>query len=164
MAVAVEVYSMKKNNQSKKIIIISLIIVSIIIISLVIYFIFFKEKINKEFIGTWNCKYYNEDKLIVKLEINKDNQFIWSKDNYNYILGNYKLEKIDKKDSNKNVKYYRLSLNSEKFIEKNKEQNKEYNKTYDLAINKEEKKIVMTNKDNMTFNCKKINDNNPVIK
>lgn len=163
MAVAVEVYSMKKNNQSK-IIIISLIIVSIIIIALVIYFIFFKEKINKEFIGTWNCKYYNEDKLIVKLEMNKDNQFIWSKDNNNYILGNYKLEKIDKKDSNKNVKYYRLSLNSEKFIEKSKEHNKEYNKTYDLAINKEEKKIVMTNKDNMTFTCTKINNENPVIK
>ncbi len=164
MVVAVEVGNMKKNNLTKKFLLISSIIVIIIIAILLIYFIFFKDRINKEFIGTWNCSYYNNDKFVIKLEINKDNKFTWSKDDNNYIIGNYKLEKLDKKDSNKYVLYYKLTLNSEKFIENNKDKNKEYNKSYDLAINSEEKKIVMTNKDNMTFNCTKINKENPVIK
>ena len=141
------------------------IIIYIICIILAIILFIFKDKSVNNLVGIWYCKYFDNDKYIVELDVNKDNIFMWSKYNErenNYIIGNYKLKKLDKKDDNKNVYYYNLVLDSDKYIFDNIEKEKYY-KEYDIAINIEEEKMILVNSEKMKFICDKVNSDNPVI-
>lgn len=136
-----------------------------IIISIIMY-IFFKPKPFNDLVGTWNCKYYNNSSYVVSIKINSKNSFIWSKyndSNNNYIIGSYKLEKIDKKDEMKSVKYYNFILNGDKYFENGIEQNKEYSNKYEVAINNNENKAILINKENMILKCDKVSTDNLFI-
>ena len=141
------------------------IIIYIICIILAIILFIFKDKSVNNLVGIWYCKYFDSDKYIVELDVNKDNIFMWSKYNErenNYIIGNYKLKKLDKKDDNKNVYYYNLVLDSDNYIENNIKKDKYYQK-YDIAINIEEEKMILVNKENIKLICDKISSDNPII-
>lgn len=132
----------------------------------IVLFIFIKPSSNHNIVGTWNCSSYNQKELIIKIKIDNNNKFIWSKykdNNQNYIIGEYKIKNIDKKDNNKNVYYYNFVLDSNNFIQNGKEKNDQYHKEYDIAINKKEAKMVLASDDNMILKCNKISSENPVI-
>ena len=154
-------------RKKSKIFYFNILLYIICIVLSIILQLFFKEKSFNDLVGTWNCSYYGKDDYSLKIDINSKDKYIWSKYNdskKNYIIGTYKLEKINKKDDNKNVKYYKLILNGEKYLEKGREQEKKYNDKYEIAINKEEKKAIFINKNNVVLNCSKTNNNNPIIK
>lgn len=144
--------------------IISIYLISIIL-SIILY-IFYKPKPLNDIVGSWNCAYYDKLDYIVELKINQEKLFLWSKysdKKNNYILGTYKLNKLNKKDQDKNVLYYNLILDSNKYIQNNKKLKDNYHEEYEVAINKKEEKIVLINKNKMILKCNKINSNNPII-
>ena len=137
--------------------------INIICIILSIILFIFREKPINNLVGTWYCKY--DSSYIVELNVNSNNNFIWSKyqdKQNNYIIGDYKLKKINKKDDNKNVYYYNLVLDSDNYIENNIKKDKYYQK-YDIAINIEEEKMILVNKENIKLICDKISSDNPII-
>ena len=153
-------------RKKSKLYYLNIILFFICIILSIILQIFFKPKPFNDLVGTWNCKYYNNSSYVVSIKINSKNSFIWSKyndSNKNYIIGSYKLEKIDKKDEIKSVKYYNFILNGDKYFENGIEQNKEYSNKYEVAINNNENKAILINKENMILKCDKVSTDNPII-
>lgn len=135
-----------------------LIIALLIIILVVILFIIFNRKSTNYLIGTWYCKYYDTDNYIVELNIDSKNTFMWSKyqdKENNYIIGRYKISKLDQKEEN--VYYYNLVLDSDNYVENSKKLNK-YHKEYSVARNTLESKMILKG-NNLKFIC----DMNPVI-
>lgn len=138
----------------------------IIIIFSIVLELFFKPKQYNDLVGTWTCSYYDSKNIDINIKINNEDQLLWNKygdELNNYILGKYKLEKLNKEDENTSVKYYKLIITSDEYINNGNKQKKDYKKTYEIAINNYEEKAIFISNDNTILKCNKNSKENPII-
>lgn len=123
-----------------------------------------EEDLAKEAVlGKYNCKSFDgtgpNGDYIVRLELNKNNSFLWGKygDTYkNYVKGTYDVDDLDKTNYSGNYTYYEVELDGDEFYQDGIEQDEPYESTYEFGITKENGKkqgIIMNTKTQNMYYC-----------
>lgn len=153
-------------RKKSKIFYFNIILYFICIVISIIFIIVSPHKKPNDYIGIWNCAYNDNNKFEIQIKINTENKFAWSKyqdEKNNYIIGTYKLKKIETINSNENIKYNKIVLSSDIYVENGKPTSKKFNQELDSAINIVDNQMKVTSKKIKLLKCNRISKENPII-